>query len=209
MFSLQKLLAKEDKFFNLLEASAAEARTSVHALVNLKDHFARPVQAEDSAYARHRDRQITEEITAAVYTSSTTAIQREDIQALSTALYRITKTADKFRERALTAPQYVQGIDFSKQLTLLEAASEIVLQLVKSLRAGMSLKFTGQLIEELQSLENEADKLMPALYRELFSGRYDAVQAIFLKDLYELLEKAIDRCRSAGNLISRIVLKNS
>ena len=30
-----------------------------------------------------------------------------------------------------------------------------------------------------------------------------------LKDLYELLEKVIDRCRDAGNVIFHIVLKNS
>jgi uncharacterized protein Yka (UPF0111/DUF47 family) len=47
------------------------------------------------------------------------------------------------------------------------------------------------------------------LYRDLFSGRYDAVKVIVLKDLYELLEKVIDRCRDAGNVISQIVLKNS
>ncbi len=35
MFSLQRLLGKEDKFFTLLEASAEEARTSVQALVKL------------------------------------------------------------------------------------------------------------------------------------------------------------------------------
>ncbi len=209
MFSFQKLLGKEDKLFALLEASAEEARASVRALAGLGKDLARPVSTEDSAYARHRDRQITSEITAAVYTTFVTAIQREDIQALSEALYRITKTADKFTERALIAPAYVQGVDFSKQMTLLEAASDIVLQLVKSLRAGMNPKQIKELIDRLQSLENQADKLMPGLYQGLYSGRYHPVQAIFLKDLYELLEKAVDRCRTAGNIISRIVLKNS
>jgi uncharacterized protein len=32
---------------------------------------------------------------------------------------------------------------------------------------------------------------------------------IVMKDLYELLEKVIDRCRDVGNIISNIVLKNS
>jgi hypothetical protein len=32
MFSLQRLLGKEDKFFDLLEASAQESRMSVQAL---------------------------------------------------------------------------------------------------------------------------------------------------------------------------------
>jgi uncharacterized protein Yka (UPF0111/DUF47 family) len=48
-----------------------------------------------------------------------------------------------------------------------------------------------------------------ALYKDLFSGTHDAIQVIVLKDLYELLEKVIDRCRDAGNVISHIVLKNS
>ncbi len=209
MFSFQKLLAKEDKFFSLLEASAEEARTSVHALANLSNDLARHAPAESSALARHRDRQITEEINAAVYTAFITSIQREDIQDLSTALYRITKSADKFTERVLLASHYAQGVDFSKQISLLSDASDIVLQLVKSLRGGMNLKKVSELIDQLQSLESQADKLMPGLYRDLFSGRYEAVQAVFLKDLYELLERAIDRCRTAGNVISRIVLKNS
>jgi uncharacterized protein Yka (UPF0111/DUF47 family) len=32
---------------------------------------------------------------------------------------------------------------------------------------------------------------------------------IFLQDLYELLEKVIDRCRDTGNIILQIVLKHS
>ena len=47
------------------------------------------------------------------------------------------------------------------------------------------------------------------LLRELYSGRVEPVAVIVLKDLYDLLEKVIDRCRDAGNVISHIVLKNS
>ena len=47
MFSLQKLLGKEDKFFSLLEASAQEARTSVQALVKLSKDLEKPAQVEE------------------------------------------------------------------------------------------------------------------------------------------------------------------
>lgn len=209
MFSLQKMFGKEDRFFTLLEASAQEACTSVRALADLSKDLGRSAWAEESAYARQKERQITDEITTAVYTSYITAIQREDIQALSNTLYRISKAADKFTERALIAPRFVQGVNFSEQIKLLEAASGIVFELVKSLRGGMNPEYVKEQIEELHLLENQGDQLMTAAYGELYSGRYDAVQAIFLKDLYELLEKGIDRCRSAGNVIGRIVLKNS
>ncbi len=41
-----------------------------------------------------------------------------------------------------------------------------------------------------------------------YHGDYDAKQ-IILRDLYELLEKVIDCCRDAGNIILQIVLKYS
>ena len=209
MFSLQKLLGHEDKLFPLLEASAEEARASVEALVKLSTDLARPSRNEEVAYVRHKGRQITDEITAAVYRSFTTAIERGDIQALSYALYRIPKTVEKFTERALIAPRYLKDVDFSTQINLLQSATDIVIQLVQSLRQGQALKQVKELNDELQALEREADRHMMAVYKDLFSGRYEAPRAIFLRDLCELLEKAIDRCRSAGNVIARIALKNS
>jgi uncharacterized protein len=209
MFSLQRILGKEDKFFTLLEASAEEARTSVQALVKLSKDLDKPVPLDEFAYARRKDKQITREISAAVYTTFVTALEREDIEELSNALYKIPKTVEKFSERVLLAPHYVRGVDFSKQISLLERATDIVLDLVKSLRDGMNLEKVKDLNDKLQFLEGEADKHMMTLYKDLFSGRHEAVQVIVLKDLYELLEKIIDRCRDAGNVISHIVLKNS
>jgi uncharacterized protein Yka (UPF0111/DUF47 family) len=209
MFSLQRLLGKEDKFFTLLEASAQEARTSVQALVKLSKNFEQPAVLDEFAHSRRKDKQITKDISDAVYTTFVTAIEREDIEDLSNALYKIPKTVDKFSERLLLAPQHVRGIDFSTQISLLDRATELVLQMVKTLRGGMDLEQIKELNDKLQYLEGEADKHMMALYKDLFGGKHDAVQVIVLKDLYEILEKIIDRCRDAGNVIAHIVLKNS
>jgi uncharacterized protein len=209
MFSLQRLLGKEDKFFTLLESSAEEARSSVQALVRLSKSLDQAVAKEDSAYSRHRNREITREISAAVYSTFVTALEREDIEALSSALYKIPKTIDKFTARIHASPQHVRGIDFSKQINLLERATDVVLELVKSLRKGMNLDKVKDLNDKLQFLESEADEHMMLLYKELFDGRLEPLQVIALKDLYELLEKVIDRCRDAGNVIAHIALKHS
>ena len=50
---------------------------------------------------------------------------------------------------------------------------------------------------------------MTELLKELYSGRYEATKAMVIRDLFELMEKAIDRCRDAGNVVIHIVLKNS
>jgi len=209
MFSLQKLLGKEDMFFGLLEASALEAHKSVQALVALTKSLEKPVELEAFALSRRKDKEITSQIRNAVYTTFITALEREDIEALSLALYRIPKTAEKFGERVLLAPHLTQGMDFSKQVGLIEQGSECVLNLVKSLRKGANLDEVKNWNDRLQQVEGEADKAIMELYRDLFSGRHEALKVIVLKDLYELLEKVIDRCRDVGNVISQIVLKNS
>src|SRR6266478_741551 len=209
MFSLQKLLGKEDKFFTLLEASAQEARTSVQALVKVSKSLDQPVIMDEFAHSRRKDKEITREISAAVYTTFVTAIEREDIEDLSNALYKIPKTVEKFSERVLLSPQHVRGVDFSTQIGLLERATEVVLEMVKTLRDGMDLEKIKNLNDKLQFLEGEADKQIMVLYKDLFSGKHEPVQIIALKDLYELLEKVIDRCRDAGNVVSHIALKNS
>jgi uncharacterized protein Yka (UPF0111/DUF47 family) len=209
MFSLQRLLGKEDLFFGLLEASAVEAQNSVHALVKLSQSLDQPVELEAFALARRKDKEITVQIRNAVYTTFVTALEREDIEALALVLYRIPKTVEKFGERILLAPQHVRGVDFSHQIGLLEQATECVVNLVKCLRAGINLDEVKKWNDRLQQVEGEADNAIMELYRDLFSGRHDALKVIVLKDLYELLEKIIDRCRDVGNVISQIVLKNS
>jgi uncharacterized protein len=209
MFSLQRLLGKEDMFFELLEASAQEARNSVLALVRLSQALDKPVALEEFARLRRKDKEITAQIRNAVYTTFVTALEREDIEALCNALYRIPKTVEKFSERMMLAPQQVQGVDFSKQVGLLDQAADCVVKMVQSLRSGVNLDEIKSLNDKLQYVEGEADKAMLDLFRDLFSGKHDAIKVVVLKDLYELLEKVVDRCRDAGNVISQIALKNS
>ena len=209
MFSLQRLLGKEDMFFELLESSAQEARNSVHALVRLSQALDQPVELEEFTRSRRRDKEITGTIRNAIYSTFVTALEREDIESLCNALYRIPKTVEKFGERLLLAPQQVRGVDFSKQVSLLDQATDCVVQMVKSLRRGVNLDEIKALNDRLQQIEGEADDAIMELYRDLFSGKHDAIKVIVLKDLYELLEKVVDRCRDAGNVISHISLKNS
>lgn len=209
MFSLQKLLGKEDLFFGLLEASALEAHNSVQSLVKLSQSLDKPVELEAFASARRKDKEITGQIRNAVYTTFITALEREDIDALALAIYRIPKTVEKFGERIQLVPQHVHGVDFSRQIHFVVQATECVVNLVKSLRAGINLNEVKKWNDRLQHVEGDADKAIMELYRDLFSGRHEALKVIVLKDLYDLLEKVIDRCRDVGTVISQIVLKNS
>lgn len=91
---------------------------------------------------------------------------------------------------------------------MLEQASAVVVKMVHELR-NLKLEPMKALNDQLRSIENEADRLMLELYRDIYSGRLDNLQMFLLKEFFEILEKAIDRCREAGVVAYEIVLKNS
>jgi uncharacterized protein Yka (UPF0111/DUF47 family) len=209
MFSLQKLLGKEDMFFDLLEASAEEGRNCVRALNKLLSSPDRARTLEDFVASRRKEKKIANQISEAVATTFVTALEREDIEALSFALYRIPKTIEKIAERILLAPHLMADVDLSRQLSMMEKSTDALLLMLKELRRGVNLEKIKGHNDDLQAIEGEADKLALDLLRDLFSGKHDPLKAVFLKELFDLLEKVTDRCRDAGNVINHIVLKNS
>ena len=209
MFSLQQLLGKDDKFFALLEASAEEGRASVQVLTRILTNPSVTPTLDELAAARRKEKQIAAEISELLCKTFVTTFEREDIEELSNALYKIPKTVEKFAERfILTSPQ-LRDIDFTKQAVMLSEATETVVAMVKLLHSHHHLGKISQENKKLQKIEGDADKLMLVLLRDLFSSKFDPIKVVILKDLYELLEKIVDRCRDAGNVISHIVLKYS
>jgi hypothetical protein len=209
MFSLQKILGKEDKFFTLLEASAEEARNSVRTL---RKYLASPESLktlDEFILTRRKDKAITTQISEALCTTFVTTLEREDIEALSNALYKIPKTVEKIAERIMLGPQYVESIDLSRQMGLLENATDMVVTMIKELRRGVNLERIRTHNDQLQAIEGDADNALLDKLKELYASQGNAIRVVFLKDIFELLEKVADRCRDAGNVINHIVLKNS
>lgn len=208
MFSLQKLLGKDDKFFDLLQASAEEGLHSVKALKRILTNPSITPTLDEFVESRRKDKAITNEISELLVKTFVTALEREDIEALSNVLYKVPKTIEKFAERYILCAPRLRDVKFDKQLAMLEEAVKIVVAMLKELKKNNFSSISQQNIN-LQRLEGDADKLMLEEFRELYSGKHDPLTALALKDLYELLEKAVDRCRDAGNVVSNVVLKHS
>ncbi|MGD0411870.1 MAG: DUF47 family protein [Verrucomicrobiota bacterium] len=209
MFSLQELFSPKDKFFDLLEASAEEARASVKALIHLIENPRHVSSLEEFSASRRKEKQIASEISDAVCTTFVTALEREDIEALSQALYKIPKTVEKIGERIVLAPHLLAGVDLSRHAAMLDGATLSVTTMVTAMRKGWDLDEMRAHNAKLQAIEGEADRMMFDLLKQLYESKSEPLQALFLKDLFELLEKVIDRCRDAGNVINQIVLKNT
>jgi uncharacterized protein Yka (UPF0111/DUF47 family) len=158
--------------------------------------------------ARERERSLADKINEELVNSFVTALEREDIEALSSALVRIPKQVEKFAERYAMATRLLVDMDFAPRAAMLEQAALVVADMVAQLRR-MKLDDMRVLNDRLRSIESEADRLMLELYRELYAGRYEGHQMFLIKEFFEILEKAIDRCREAGAVVYQIALKNS
>jgi len=212
MISIGRFLGQDQKFYDLLEASAQQADTSVHHLVDLLAKIDNKSSAPDLAafaQSRREDKRITQQLTEELTKTFITPLEREDIQELAASLYKIPKTVEKIGERMLICPQDLPKPTFVRQVELLDRAAETVLVMVKQLRKGMNVQTAREMNAKLQTIEGDADELELELLRDLYQGNYDAKHIIFLRDLYELLEKVIDRCRDAGNVILQVVLKHT
>ncbi len=208
MFSIQKWFARDDQFFRLLQASAEEGRASVQALQQIMQKAAPDASLAQFAAARRKDKQITVQITELLARASITGLDREDIEAISRSLYRVPKTVEKFAGRYLICAPHLGSIDFSRQIALVEQATDTVAFMIKELEES-HFEAVNQANEKLQTIEGEADKLVLQLLTELYSAAHPTLTVIMAKDLYELLEKVVDRCRDAGNVVDNVVLKHS
>ncbi|HEY0309828.1 MAG TPA: pit accessory protein [Luteimonas sp.] len=208
MFSLQTIFGQGKQFYALLDEAAIAAHDSTVALYQMLSDTSRAPVLDAFKLARQRERDASEKISQALVDSFITPIEREDIEALGSALYKIPKQVERFADRFVLAQHRLEGIDFAPRAAMLEKAAAVVVEMVREL-PRLRLEPMKKLSDKLRVIENEADRLILELHRDIYSGNLDAGEMFLLKEFFEILEKAIDRCREAGVVAYEIALKNS
>src|SRR5687767_4200222 len=98
MFSVQRLMGRDDEFCALLEASAREAVQSVELLKNVLNDPSGEPSLKRFSEARRNDKIITGQISDLLVSALVTSFDRHDIEAAADALYKVPKTVEKFAE---------------------------------------------------------------------------------------------------------------
>ena len=209
MISIASLFGKSDRFFELLSASATSAHQSIDALARMLKQPNGSVSLAELAVARRNEKRNAETISEELVKVFITALEREDIEALSKALYRIPKTVEKFGESFDIMKHLVDVNAFLPQMAIAQEAASVVVRMVEMLPRSPKLEDIKAENDKMQELEGRADQLVLGYLKEIYSGSIEPIKAMALRDLYDLLEKVIDRCRDACNVVSQIVLKNS
>jgi len=208
MFSLQTIFGQGKQFYSLLNDAALAGHDSTVALHAMLKSPERTPGLEAFKLARQREREASDKISQALVDSFITPIEREDIESLASALYKIPKQVERFADRYALARHRLNEIDFAPRAAMLEQAAAVVVKMVNELE-HLRLEPMKKLNDQLRVLEAEADRLILELHRDIYSGRLDAGEMFLLKEFFEILEKAIDRCREAGVVAYSIALKNS
>jgi hypothetical protein len=103
MFSLQTLFGKGDRFYQLLEDAAREAHESVRLVIEMIKSPDSAKRLDDLALTRRKEKKIAEQISAELVKTFVTGLEREDIEALALALYKIPKTVRNWRSASTSA----------------------------------------------------------------------------------------------------------
>ena len=154
----------------------------------------------------HACDEITHNISTRLSRSFITAIDREDIHALATALDDVVDFID-----ALAGAVVMYGVQeytpFMRMFAgVIQQMSLELDLLVPALDRPRDIRTR---LLKLNQLEKEGDEIYRESVGDLFRSEIDVHKVIFLKDLYENLEATVDRCQHVGDLVERIVIKNT
>jgi uncharacterized protein len=204
------LLPRDDTFFDLFDQLAAKALESARAL---EETFERWDRLEERIRAikdlEHTCDDITHRAMDKLNSTFITPLEPEDIHTLVSRLDDIVDHIDQVAGRLL-----IYGVkaptEEAKLLTqVLTRACVEVQKSVGGLRNMKDPEMLRRLSVEINRLENESDDVLRLALRRLFAQKNDVLEVIKLKEIYESLETAVDRCEDVANVIQTVVLRHA
>lgn len=203
------LLPKDTVFFDLFEGLSAHVVSVSQHLRQLARTY--PDSSPHIKLIRDEEHEADELAHQALDRLDRTFItpfDREDIHMLVGGLDDIVDTVDALAKRFPLYHVTEMHPAFVKQTDTLVQAAAALAEAVHRLRKSRKLSQLSDKLIEIHHMESIGDDLNHAAMSELFSGSHDPLTVMKWKELYDMIEDAIDGCEDVGNTLERIVLKN-
>lgn len=205
MFSL---LPKEEAFFEMFKQAAHNVIEGSRLLKELMEDYTNVQQKiERIKEVEHIGDGITHDIAIRLNQTFLTPLDREDIHdlagALDDILDAVEAVADRFAIYKITEPTE----NAIRLADILYRASVAVGRGVDHI--AMSHEEVKEYGVQVNSLENEADRVSRDAISELFEKETNPITVIKWKEIYETFEEGTDRCEDVANVIECIVLKQT
>lgn len=202
------IIPQEKKFFDMSNQQAAKIREGVLLLYELLNNFKDIEQKRAKLKAiEHEADNIVHCIFNRLNKVFITPIDREDISQLTSRLddimdrtYAVANRIYLYNIKAPTQPMK----EFSQCLV---NAMDHIVHAVYRLRYLKNTKEMVSFCVEIHRIENQADEILNNAVSQLFKEN-NPIKIIQLKEIYEHLEVATDKCEDVANVISNILIKH-
>ncbi|MFM8658698.1 MAG: DUF47 domain-containing protein [Candidatus Nitrosotenuis sp.] len=199
--------SNEKEILTILDNLAIKAKETAEQLVNLLANMDQaPKYQEEIKNLEKQADELTRSIFAELNKTFITPLDREDLQRIASKtddiIDYIEGVAGRIKSYHVTStPPYM--LDIAKELLNAIKEVELLISRLKEVKADKSLIEHCRKISEI---EHNIDELYRTAVGKLFESN-DAVTIIKLKDIYESIESASDRCLDVADVIEDIVLK--
>ncbi len=203
-----RILPRDQEFFVIFEKASQNILDGAELLKELLDNFDDVKEkARQIEEIEHKGDTFTHELVKKLNTTFITPIDREDILNLASAIDDVIDLIHAAATR-LTLYKVAEVTPQAKELGFL------ILKSTRELHRGIS-RLSTQMSEvyehcvEVNSLENEADRVCRDAIAYLFEHEKDPITVLKWKEIYETLETATDRAEDAANVLESVALKNA
>ncbi|PWR71834.1 DUF47 domain-containing protein [Methanospirillum stamsii] len=207
---IKEWLIPQDKvFFDLFEQLAGTVVLAARELEQIVTNETDPAQTyKKIRELEHKGDLITHEIYEHLNRTFITPLDPMEISRLASALDDVIDYIDDSAEKLIIykITEYDKSMqDFAQIIHLSTIQLECGVRGIRSFKNGNVLEKCGI---EINRLENMADDLLAQSILRLFATE-DPMTTIKLKDIYECLETATDKCEDVANVLSDISIRHS
>jgi predicted phosphate transport protein (TIGR00153 family) len=162
--------------------------------------------AERMREEEHLADEATHDIIRRVNSTFVTPFDREDIYSLASSLDDVMDFMEEAVDLVLLYDITHLPAEVAEQVQVIQRCAEITADSMPRLK---TMKDLDEFWIEINRLENAGDKCYRKILAKLFSGEYDALEVLKLKDVVDSLESAIDAFETVANVIEQISVKES
>jgi hypothetical protein len=203
------LLPRDTVFFDLFEGMSRHVVRSAEDLRQLAQKFPDITSSiQRIREEEHAADELAHQALDRLDRTFITPFDREDIHALVGELDDIIDAVDALAKRFPLFHIKKMEPMFLRQADVLVGATVTLEEAVSRLRKSRKLSELSDALIEIHHKESLGDDNHHAAMSRLFQGDVDPLEVIKWKELYDLIENAIDGCEDVGNTLERIVLKN-
>ncbi len=205
---MARLFSRDDKFFKIFNEMSLHILKAAELLTQMVKNPAGDLQAQSSSIKEleHKGDDLTHRVIEELNKTFITPIDREDIHDLSTALDDVLDLVDSTAVRIVL-------FKIKDPISQAPEMATILLNQVKVIQAAVSrLQDNDHVVErciEINSLENDADRLFQIAIERLFAEVKDPIDVIKRKEIIECIETATDKAEDVANVLETIIVKNA